>query len=40
MTTPEHMDQFIFPAGIAQVRSGRFGWPWVETIDPVFNLKK
>lgn len=35
MTTPQHMDQFIVAAGTAQIREGRFGWPWVETIDPI-----
>ena len=35
LTTPHHMDQFMVAAGTAQVREGRFGWPWVETIDPI-----
>jgi hypothetical protein len=35
LTTPDHMNQFQAPIGIAHVRQGRFGWPWVETIDPV-----
>jgi hypothetical protein len=35
LTTPDHLEQFVVPQGIAQIRSGAFGWPWVETIDPV-----
>jgi hypothetical protein len=34
MTTPEHLDTFIVPAGNAQIRAGWLGWPWVETVDP------
>jgi len=36
LTTPDHINQFLqLRIGIAQVRQGRFGWPWVETIDPI-----
>ena len=35
LTTPDNLNQFQAPIGIAQVRQGRFGWPWVETIDPI-----
>jgi hypothetical protein len=35
LTTPDNLNQFQLPIGIAQVRQGRFGWPWVETIDPL-----
>jgi hypothetical protein len=35
LTTPEHLDKFVMPAGIAQVRTGWLGWPWVETVDPL-----
>jgi hypothetical protein len=35
LTTPQHLSQFTVPFGIAQVRSGWLGWPWVETIDPI-----
>jgi hypothetical protein len=36
LTTPDHLNQFVVPQGVAQVRAGKFGWPWVDTIDPVF----
>jgi hypothetical protein len=35
LTTPQHLDQFTAPVGIAHVRSGRFGWHWVETVEPI-----
>jgi hypothetical protein len=35
MTTPQHLSEFKVPFGVAQVRSGWLGWPWVETVDPV-----
>src|SRR5262249_42895548 len=35
LTTPDNLNQFQAPIGIAQVRQGRFGWPWVETVDPI-----
>ena len=35
LSTPGHMMQFETDAGMAQVRPGRFGWPWVETIEPL-----
>jgi hypothetical protein len=38
LTTPEHLDQFVLPVGMAVVRQGRFGWPWVETIEPGFQV--
>jgi hypothetical protein len=38
LSTPDHMDQFVVPVGNALVREGRFGWPWVETIEPVIKL--
>jgi hypothetical protein len=35
LTTPEHLSEFDVPLGVAKVRSGYFGWPWVDTIEPV-----
>jgi hypothetical protein len=35
LTTPGHLDQFVAPVGVAQVREGWLGWPWVETVDPM-----
>jgi hypothetical protein len=35
LTTPQHLQQFEAPVGMAVIRDGRFGWPWVETIEPV-----
>ena len=35
LSTPDHIDQFALPLGVALVRQGRFGWPWVETIEPM-----
>jgi hypothetical protein len=35
LTTPEHLDRFAVPLGIAEVREGWLGWPWVEAIEPV-----
>jgi hypothetical protein len=35
MTTPQHLSEFTVPLGVAQVRAGWLGWPWVETIDPI-----
>lgn len=35
LTTPQHLSQFVVPLGIARVRAGRFGWSWVETVDPI-----
>jgi len=32
LTTPEHLMTFHGPEGVAQVRAGRLGWPWVETV--------
>jgi hypothetical protein len=34
LTTPEHLTTFDGPRAVAQVRDGRFGWPWVETVTP------
>ena len=39
LTTPEHLEQFVVPSGTAQVRAGWLGWPWVETITPLFGQK-
>lgn len=35
LTTPQHMKEFTVDLGIARVRDGWLGWPWVETIDPI-----
>jgi CubicO group peptidase (beta-lactamase class C family) len=36
LTTRDHLNQFqLPPVGIALVRQGWLGWPWVETINPV-----
>ena len=35
LSTPSQMMQFETDVGMAQVRPGRFGWPWVETIEPL-----
>jgi hypothetical protein len=35
LTTPQHLDEFTVPVGIAHVRSGRFGWRWIETVEPI-----
>jgi hypothetical protein len=35
LTTPQHLAQFDTLRGRAHIRGGRFGWPWVETIEPV-----
>lgn len=40
MTTPEHIDKFVAPVGMAQVRNGWLGWKWVETIDPINMMNK
>jgi hypothetical protein len=34
LTTPDHLDQFHAPIGIAEIRSGWLGWPWVENVRP------
>lgn len=35
LSTPAHMREFESRRAMAQVRAGRFGWPWVETISPL-----
>jgi hypothetical protein len=35
LSSPEHLRQFDTNVGVAAIRSGRFGWPWVETIVPL-----
>ena len=35
LTTPEHLARIEVPFAVARVRSGAFGWPWVESIEPV-----
>ena len=35
LTTPQHLSQFGAPVGMAVIREGWLGWPWVETIEPV-----
>lgn len=35
LTTPQHLDEFQIPIGVAVVRDGWLGWPWVETIEPI-----
>jgi hypothetical protein len=35
LSTPGQMMEFETDAGVAQVRPGHFGWPWVETIEPL-----
>jgi hypothetical protein len=35
LSTPEHLSEFELPIGVAKVRSGYFGWPWVDTIEPI-----
>jgi hypothetical protein len=34
LTTPDHLNQFNAPIGIAEIRSGWLGWPWVENVRP------
>jgi hypothetical protein len=34
LSSPSEMEQFGVQAGTARVRSGAFGWPWVEAIEP------
>jgi len=34
-TTPQHLHQFVAPRGVAIMREGWLGWPWLETIEPV-----
>jgi hypothetical protein len=34
MSTPQHMMTLTSERGVALVREGAFGWPWVETIAP------
>lgn len=34
LTTPDHLNQFDAPIGVAEIRSGWLGWPWVETVRP------
>jgi hypothetical protein len=34
LTTPDHLEQFDLPIGVAEIRSGWLGWPWVETVRP------
>jgi hypothetical protein len=33
LTTPEHLYSFEGDRAVARVRQGRFGWPWVETVE-------
>jgi hypothetical protein len=40
LTTPRHLSQFHAPLGVAVIRKGWFGWPWVETIEPVLLINK
>lgn len=35
LTTPAHLDQFESDVGAACIRAGAFGWPWLETIEPL-----
>jgi hypothetical protein len=34
LTTPEELSPFHSEQAVAQVREGRFGWPWVEAVLP------
>jgi hypothetical protein len=34
LTTVEHLSRLDGPAAVASVRAGRFGWRWVETVEP------
>ena len=34
LTTPEHLMSFPDEQATAYVRPGRFGWPWVESVEP------
>jgi hypothetical protein len=34
LTTPQHLMSFPDERGVAWVRAGRFGWPWVESVLP------
>jgi hypothetical protein len=34
-TTPQEINQFTVPFGRADIRSGCFGWEWLNTIEPV-----
>ena len=40
LSTPEQMSRFEAPIGIAQVRAGWLGWPWVESIEPAIVVEK
>ena len=33
LSTPEQMAAFTSAQGVARVRAGAFGWPWVEAIE-------
>jgi hypothetical protein len=35
LTSPDHLAAFQGNAGIAEIHSGRLGWPWVKTIHPL-----
>ena len=39
LTTPQHLSQFQVPIGIAVIREGWLGWPWVETVEPALLIK-
>jgi hypothetical protein len=34
LTTPDHLLRFADERAVVWVRPGRFGWPWVETVEP------
>lgn len=38
MATPDELDAFGDDYGVAIVRSGYFGWPWVESVQPAMTL--
>jgi hypothetical protein len=35
LSTPDEIRSFKLPVGVAQIRAGRFGWPWIEAITPL-----
>jgi hypothetical protein len=40
LTTPQHLAKFNLPIGIAHIRSGWFGWHWIQTVEPIQLGKK
>lgn len=38
-TSPDEIDSFRIPLGQADIRHGRFGWPWLNVIEPNLQIK-